>query len=155
MRLRQAMLCQALETQSMTWGPGPTCHRERVTSRSNTRWSLNRHCMPTTHARGTCNCSLRELRPRESQLIRLHNRQKPMSAQEYYYAWGPQVRDGQGKTSWQPDEREKLGSFPQYAPCPHCQDCSQEERMYDMILAPPAGSNHPRGGPGGHCRYLR
>ena len=66
---------------------------------------------------------------------------------------GPQVRDGQGKTSWQPDEREKLGSFPQYALCPHCQDCSQEERMYDMILAPPAGSNHPRGGPGGHCRY--
>ena len=101
----------------MTWGPGPTCHRERVTSRSNTRWSLNRHCMPTMQVRGTCSCSLRELRPRESQLIQLHNRQKPMSAQEYYYAWGPQVRDGQGKTGWQPDEREKLGSFPQHAPC--------------------------------------
>ena len=49
----------------------------------------------------------------------------------------------------------KAGQFSTTRTVPARSDCGQEERMYDMILAPPAGSNHPRGRPGGHYRYLR
>ena len=146
-----------LTAQSMTWGPRPTCRGEQVTNKGAKRRDLNQRPRARSEAEAELTCAYLALAwPSFSGTAPVVNDPFTPAARMPSVARVTRcttVRGGHESISHCDVMRQPTIRWMVKAGQDLCSKKLQAMQSQIVVVAPPAGSYLPQGGPGGHCRY--